>query len=72
MVIIMGFWVFMTICNFMIPVFMIVIGKIFMKNPPRTINEIYGYRTSRSRKNQDTWNLLIYTVGNYGGSRVGS
>ena len=53
----MGFWLFLTICNLMIPVLMIVIGKVFIKNPPKTINGIYGYRTSRSRKNQDTWNF---------------
>lgn len=52
----MGFWVFMTICNLVLPVMMLVIGKVFMQNPPKTINGIYGYRTSRSRKNQDTWN----------------
>ena len=53
----MGFWIFLTICNLMIPALMIVIGKVFIKNPPKTINGIYGYRTSRSRKNQDTWNF---------------
>ena len=53
----MGFWVFMTICNLMIPVLMIVLGKVFVKNPPKTINAIVGYRTSRSMKNQDTWNF---------------
>lgn len=53
----MGFWIFMTICNVMLPVLMIMIGKIFVKNPPKTINAIVGYRTSRSMKNQDTWNF---------------
>ena len=53
----MGFWIFLTICNLMIPALMIVIGKVFIKNPPKTINGIYGYRTSRSRKNQDTWDF---------------
>ena len=53
----MGFWIFLTICNLMIPVLMIVIGKVFIKNPPKTINRIYGYRTSRSMKNQNTWNF---------------
>ena len=53
----MGFWVFMTICNLVIPLLMIVIGQVFIKNPPKTINGIYGYRTSRSKKNQDTWNF---------------
>ena len=41
----------------MIPVLMIVIGKVFLKNPPKKINGIYGYRTPRSKKNQDTWNF---------------
>ena len=53
----MGFWIFLTICNLLIPVLMIVLGKVFIKNPPKTINGIYGYRTPRSKKNQDTWNF---------------
>ncbi len=53
----MGFWIFMTACNLMLPVLMIVIGKIFTKHPPRTVNGIYGYRTSMSMKNQDTWDF---------------
>lgn len=53
----MGFWVFMTSCNLFLPVLMILIGKLFVKNPPNKINNIYGYRTSRSMKNQDTWNF---------------
>ena len=53
----MGFWIFLTICNLVIPVLMIILGKVFIKNPPKTINRIYGYRTPRSKKNQDTWNF---------------
>lgn len=53
----MGFWVFMTGCNLILPVLMVVIGKVFVKNPPRKINWVYGYRTHRSMKNQDTWNF---------------
>ena len=53
----MGFWVFMTICNLLLPVLMIALGKVFVKNPPKTINAIVGYRTSRSMKDQDTWNF---------------
>lgn len=53
----MGFWIFMTICNLLIPVIMIVVGNVFVKHPPKTINEIYGYRTSMARKNQDTWDF---------------
>lgn len=53
----MGFWFFLTICNLMIPVLMIVFGKVFIKNPPKTRNGIYGYRTRRSRKSQDAWDF---------------
>lgn len=60
----MGFWFFMTICNLLLPVLMIVLGKAFVKNPPKTINCIVGYRTSRSMKNQDTWNFAHLYCGN--------
>lgn len=59
----MGFWLFMTICNLMIPVLLIVMGKVFIKNPPRKINGIYGYRTLRSRKNQETWDFAHFYCG---------
>lgn len=53
----MTFWMFMMICNLLIPVCMIIIGKVFSKNPPKTINGVYGYRTAMSMKNKDTWNF---------------
>ena len=53
----MGFWVFMTGCNLILPILMVAIGKVFVKNPPRKVNRVYGYRTHRSMKNQDTWNF---------------
>lgn len=51
----MGFWIFMLIMNMLIPVTMIGFGKIFLKKSPNEINGAYGYRTSMSRKNKDTW-----------------
>ncbi len=51
----MGFWIFMLIMNLLIPVIMIGFGKYFMKGAPKTINMAFGYRTSMSMKNQDTW-----------------
>lgn len=53
----MGFWIFMMICNLLIPVIMIVIGMVFVNHPPKSINGIYGYRTTMSMKNMDTWNF---------------
>ena len=51
----MGFWIFMVVMILLIPVSMIVLGRRLQKNPPENINLLYGYRTTRSLKNQDTW-----------------
>lgn len=59
----MGFWIFMFIVTLLIPVMMIVFGLIFTKNPPKEINWAYGYRTSMSMKNQDTWDFAHNFVG---------
>lgn len=32
-------------------------GLIMKKHPPKTINGFYGYRTTKSMKNQDTWDF---------------
>ena len=34
-----------------------VAGLIVMKFPPKKINSLYGYRTSRSMRNQQSWDL---------------
>ena len=59
----MGFWIFMVIMDLMIPFIMIVFGKIFLNNPPKEINQIYGYRTGRSMKNKDTWDFAHRYIG---------
>ena len=51
----MSFWIFMTVMNLLIPLAMIVIGYIFRIRAPKKINMLYGYRTSMSMKNKDTW-----------------
>ena len=53
----MGFWIFMFCCNLLIPIIMVVFGWIFLYRPPREINGIYGYRTSRSTASQEAWNF---------------
>lgn len=42
-------------CDIVVPVLMIIIGRIMWKHPPKNINALIGYRTSRSMKNMDTW-----------------
>ena len=53
----LAMWVFMLVMNLLIPATMIGFGRMMEKKTPREINSIYGYRTSRSMKNQDTWNF---------------
>lgn len=51
----MGFWIFMMIMDLLIPLTMIGFGSRFLTKPPKNINWAYGYRTTRSMKNEDTW-----------------
>lgn len=53
----MGFWIFMLIMNLLIPVTMLGFGRLFMYKAPGAINAVYGYRTTMSMKNQDTWDF---------------
>ena len=53
----MGFWVFMLVCDLLIPIAMIVFGTRFVKKPPSRINSLYGYRTARSMKSQAAWDF---------------
>ncbi|NNJ31069.1 SdpI family protein [Lacrimispora defluvii] len=59
----MGFWIFMTAMNLLLPFIMIVIGHIFIKNPPKEINHLVGYRTTMSMKNKDTWEFAHHHCG---------
>lgn len=59
----MGFWIFMLICNLFMPAIMIIMGNVFVKNPPKTINSVYGYRTAMSTKNQETWDFAHHYCG---------
>jgi len=43
--------------NLIVPLLMVIFGIIMLKYPSKNINGIYGYRTSMSRKNKDTWNF---------------
>ena len=55
----MGFWIFMLIMNLLIPFTMIGFGRHFMRKAPQKINGIYGYRTTMSMKNRETWEFAI-------------
>ena len=51
----MAFRVFMAFAVFLIPVIMVFFGRLMADHPPKTINAAYGFRTTMSMKNQDTW-----------------
>ena len=51
----MGFWIFMLIMNLLIPLIMIGFGRYFLKKAPEKINMLFGYRSSASMKNRETW-----------------
>ena len=51
----MGFWIYILIIDLLLPFTMIGFGKYFLKTAPKNINTVFGYRTSMSMKNKDTW-----------------
>lgn len=59
----MVFWIFMLIMNLMIPMVMIGFGFLFLKHPPKSINRLFGYRTTLSMKSQDTWDFAQHYMG---------
>lgn len=49
--------IFSLIMTIIISLTMIGFGFLFVKRPPKEINYIFGYRTSMSTKNQETWDF---------------
>ena len=59
----MGNWFMMLGFNLLIPAIMLGAGKLFLKKAPKDINWIFGYRTTMSMKNQDTWDFANRYMG---------
>lgn len=55
--------VFFWITDLLIPITMIGVGYWFKKNPPKSINWIYGYRTKRSMSSQEAWDVAQCSFG---------
>ena len=53
----MAFGYLMLFSVLITPVIMVGFGLVFLKDPPKSINAAYGYRTKRSIRNQDTWDF---------------
>lgn len=49
----------------LIPLTMIVLGRAFIKKPPRRINNIFGYRTVMSMINMETWEYAHKCCGRF-------
>ncbi|MDO4465741.1 MAG: SdpI family protein [Bacillota bacterium] len=48
---------FVLIINLFIPLLQLFAGWMMLYHPPKNINSFYGYRTTRSMRNLDTWNF---------------
>lgn len=59
----MWFWVFMLIMNLMLPGMMLLFGWMFLHKPPKKINDLFGYRTTRSSKSQAAWDFAHHYIG---------
>ena len=59
----MAFGYLMLLVMLITPLTMVGFGLVFLKNPPKSINSFYGYRTKRSMKNQDTWDFAHHVCG---------
>lgn len=59
----MGFWIFMSLTVLLIPAVMLVFGRMFAQKAPGKINMTFGYRTTRSMKNRDTWDFAHKKIG---------
>ena len=53
----MGMWAVLFVCELLVPILMIVSGIFFSAGVPFDINSFFGYRTSMSMKNGDTWDF---------------
>ena len=61
----MVFWCMMLLFMLMTPAVMIGFGRSFFKRPPRDINATFGYRSTMSMKNQETWKLAHTVCGRF-------
>ena len=59
----MGYWVFMLVMVLIVPITMIVFGRLFSNKAPKDINHTFGYRTKRSMMNKDTWSFAHAYIG---------
>ena len=59
----MLFRAFMFIVTMLVPLIMIIFGARFEKKVPKEINAVFGYRTTMSMKNKETWQFAHKYIG---------
>ena len=59
----MGFWIFMLYTVLLVPLIMLFFGLYFKNKSPKEINSLFGYRTTMSMKNKDTWEFAHHFCG---------
>ncbi|MEI8199511.1 MAG: SdpI family protein [Eubacteriales bacterium] len=57
-------FIYFVIMVMLIPITMLGFGLLWRNHPPRKINSAYGYRTTMSSKNKDTWDYAHRYFGN--------
>ena len=60
---VMGFWIFMLCTVLLVPLIMLFFGFYFKNKSPKEINSLFGYRTTMSMKNKDTWEFAHHFCG---------
>jgi uncharacterized membrane protein len=55
-------FIFFIIITALIPLTIIGIGLIWRKRPPAKISMLYGYRTTRSMQNKETWDFAHHYI----------
>lgn len=53
----MGFWFWMTATSMLVPGILIGVGAWMQSHPPKEINWVMGYRSTRSMKTQESWDF---------------
>lgn len=59
----MTLWILMCATASLIPLIMIISGRCFSRKAPKKINNLFGYRTALSMKNEDTWKFAHKHMG---------
>lgn len=59
----MAYWIMLLGFLILLPLTMIFLGLRFINKPPKKINYIYGYRTTMSMKNTETWLFAHHYLG---------